>query len=206
MPGRPTVFVVDRDRRTLSSVGNLARMMNLRCRAYTSGRKFLKEYNGSQPGCVVLEVKIPDLSGLEIQRRLAAEGHAATLVFLTSHRDVSIAVQAMRAGAVHFLEKPFRTRELWDAIEEAVRLDRQRRRAEQRQRKLRQRLQAVTPKQRQVLKLIAKGKSTREIAANLGITVRGVELRRQALMKTLKAQSLVELVYYALVAAGKLQG
>lgn len=200
MRSEATVFVVDADVPAREAVRNLACMMNLRCKPYASGHQFLDVFDHSQPGCIVLEVRIPDINGFEIQERLAAQGTATPVVFLTAQATVSIAVRAMRAGALHFLEKPVRENSLWDVIEEAVRIDKERRCSVARREALDGRLGQLTPKERQVLEMIAQGKSKTAIASEIGICLRTVELRRKQLMKQLGMHSMVELVHFALLA------
>lgn len=148
----------------------------------------------------MLEVRIPDVNGLEIQERLAAQGAVIPVVFLTTQTTVSIAVRAMRVGAVHFMEKPFREHELWDTVQEAILLDARRRRAAERCETLEGQLAQLTPKEQQVLEMIAEGKSKQVIASKAGISVRTVELRRSRLMKKLGLSNLIELVVFALSA------
>lgn len=200
MNNEPTVFVVDADVPTRDAVRDLASLMNLQCEAYSSGLEFLNAYAPSRPGCLVLEVRIPGINGLEIQQRLAAQGAAIPLVFLTAQPTVSIAVRAMRAGAMHFLEKPFREHELWDTIQEALLFDDRRRSASAERRKLEQRMAALTSKERLVLGMIAEAKPNKAIASEMGVSLRTVELHRKHLMKKIGLHSSVELVRFALIA------
>ena len=196
----PTVFLVDADGPTRDAVRELVHTMNLPCEAYTSGQAFLDAYVPLRAGCVVLEVRIPDVNGLEIQQRLAAQGATIPVVFLSAQAAVSIAVRAMRGGAVHFLEKPFRDHELWDTIKEAILLDAKRRRAAAEREALEGQLADLTPGQWQVLEMIAQGKSKQTMASEAGVSVRTIELRRSRLMTKLGLGSLVELVSFALTA------
>lgn len=195
----PTVFVVDPDGRTREAVCDLADMMNLRCEGYRSGREFLDAYAPSRPGCVVLEVRIPDINGLEIQERLTAEGVMSPVVFLTTQAGVSIAVRAMRAGALHFLEKPFREPELWDAIQEAIRLDTRRRSARAERKKLKDHLGQLTFAERELLAIIAEGKPKKTAASSLRVSVRTIELRQKRLIEKLGFDSSMELLRFALL-------
>ena len=200
MNNEPTVFVVDADAPTRDAVRDLAYLMNLQCEAYSSGLEFLHAYAPSRPGCLVLEVRIPGINGLEIQQRLAAQAAAIPLVFLTAQPTVSIAVRAMRAGAMHFLEKPFREHELWDTIQEALLLDDRRRSASAERRKLEQSMAGLTSKERLVLGMIAEAKPNKAIASEMGVSLRTVELHRKHLMKKIDLHSSVELVRFALIA------
>ena len=200
MNDEPTVFLIDGDAPTHDAVGDLVDTMNLPFEGYTSGQAFLEAYDPARSGCVVLEVRIPDVNGLEIQDRLAARGASIPLVFLAARAPVSIAVRALRGGAVHFLEKPFRAHELWDAIREAVLGDAKRRRAAAEREALDRRLAELAPEERQVLELIAAGKSKQAMAAEAGVSIRTIEVRRSRLMSKLATGSLVELVAFALTA------
>jgi FixJ family two-component response regulator len=195
-----TVFVVDPDPSTGQTIRELLDGSEVGCEPYSSGREFLAVYRDDQPGCLVLEQRIPDMSGLQLQHRLAASGAALPLVFVTAGPDVSTAVEFMRGGAVHVLEKPFRSIELSEAIHEAIALDRDRRRAKNRQTRIRNRTDVLTRKERQVLELIAAGKSAKAIAGELELSVRAVELRRNSLMKKLEVDSPLELMRFAVIA------
>jgi FixJ family two-component response regulator len=199
MKSQAAVFVVDPDGPTRDAVCNLVALMNLRCRPYALGHEFLEAYSSAQAACLVSEVRIPDLNGFEIQKRLAARGSVTPIIFLTAQATVSIAVRAMRAGAFHFLEKPFREHELWDTIQEAILLDEQRRCVSTERRKLQSRLARLTPEERELLEMIAQGKPKKAIASQMDVCVRTIELRRSQLIKKLGVGSLMELVHFALV-------
>lgn len=200
MDVEPTVFMIDDDDRTRDEVRRLVETMNLKCREFWSGQEFVRDFDPSEPGCIVLEIRVPEVSGLQIQRRLAAEQVPTPLIFLTGHADVSIAVHAMRAGALHVLEKPFREYELWDTIHEAIELDRERRQVWSRRQRLRERAGRLTVKERRLMDHIAQGKSNKLIAREMGVCVRTVELHRANLMKKLEVKSLAELLHFALQA------
>ena len=195
-----TVFLIDPDPSTHGPVSEVASSLNLSCKAYTSGREFLAAYPSGAAGCLVLEVKIPDMSGLQIQRRLAADGISLPLVFLSGHTDVSLAVELMRGGAVHYLQKPLRQVELLNAIQEAVALDMARRRAAQRRRRLSEGIALLAAREREVLCRIGEGKTSRMIASELGLVVRTVELRRASLMRKLGLESSLALLRFAILA------
>jgi FixJ family two-component response regulator len=168
--------------------------MNLGCQTYASGKEFVDAYDSSRPGCVVLELRIPGADGMQVQKFLNPTGGGFPVIFLTAYPDLSIAVEAMRAGAVNFLEKPARSRELWTAIEEAIELDCQRRQVGAWRQKLSDRLGVLTPKEREVLWMIGKGKASKEIASALQVTMRAVQKHRASLAKKLEASSLLDLV------------
>ena len=203
MDHRPTVYVIDSDQSACQSVRELVSTMNLQCEVRSSGREFLDTLDPSRPGCVVMEVRVPGISGLQLQSHLNQNGIELPLIFLTARADVSIAVEAMRLGAVHFFEKPFRVHEMWTAIHEAIELDQDRRRARAWQQQLDQRTAALTPREKQVLEFLGHGKSNRDIAAELHVCVRTVEMHRARLMKKLKLTSRNELVDLAILVSAK---
>lgn len=198
--GLPTVFVVDPDDATRSAVQGLVTALNFQCQLFPTGREFFASFTDETPGCLVLEVKIPDMSGLQIQCRLARMDSTLPLVFLSSHDDVALAVQLLRGGAVHYLQKPLRPLELINAIQEAVAKDRSRRKVRHRRQWLLEQLATLTQKQREVLRLIAEGRSTKHMAAALQVSPRTIELRRNGLMKKLKLKSAASLLHFALLA------
>jgi len=201
MDNKPTVFVVDADGVVCDSIGNLAHTMNLQCETYASGWEFLEAYDPDRPGCLVLEIKIPDVNGVQIQERLSNEGSILPIIFLTNQATVSIAVRAMRCGALHVIEKPFREHELWDAVHEAVELNLKRREQASQWRELEERVSQLSVKDQAHLKMISQGESKEAMAAELGVCVRTVELRRNQLMKKLGLQTPVELIQFALAAS-----
>ncbi len=194
----PTVFLVDEDEATQRVLAELAASMQYGFQGFSSGQEFLDALDPDQPGCLIVEVRLRGISGLQLQRSLAAKELALPVLFLTAHADVPTAVRAMRAGAVHFLEKPFREAEMWDAIHEAILLDGNGRKRLVRRRFIEERLQRLTIKQEQLLELLVQGKPTRAIAAELGVSVRTVELRRAKLMKRMEVSTLPELLQLAL--------
>lgn len=202
----PAVFVVDPDPATGAMVNEVLRGSSLRCEAYGSGREFFEAYDPSRPTCLVLEMRIPDMGGLQLQRRLAAGGSPLPLVFVSGRVDVSMAVEAMRGGAVHVLEKPVRPMELWSAIQEAVAREQSRCREQEQERKMRERVAALTQKERQVVQLIAEGKSVKAVATRLGLCIRAVELRRRSLMEKLGLRSPLELMRFSILAVSEESG
>jgi FixJ family two-component response regulator len=202
---QPTVFVVDPEIATRDAVRRIACMLDLHCETCDCGREFLDAAAREGYGCAVLELKIPGMSGLQVQQRLTEQGSPLAVIFLTDKPDFSIAVHAMRAGAVHFLEKPFREYELCDTIEEAVALSRSRWEASLQKEESRALLARLTLKERQVLRLISEGHARPSIASQLGVHVRTVESRRKQLMRKLGVLSQAELVRWALAANGQLR-
>lgn len=197
MERQPTVFLVDEDAGTWEVVRELSALLNVGCETFRSGRDFVESLDASRPGCVLLEVRIPGLNGLEVQRHLTAAGVTWPVVFLAGRATVSVAVQAMRNGAVHFLEKPVREHDLWDAVQEAIRLDEERRRLRERREILDARLGRLSEGQHALLQMIADGKTNREIAGELRRCVRTIEKRRCRLMEELGVRSPSELLYLA---------
>lgn len=199
--GRPTIHVIDPDPQVRDSVRDLTSSLNLRSSTYATGREFFASHADSEPGCVVLEVRIPDMSGLQIQRRMSANGSTLPLVFLSAQADVSLAVELMRAGAVHYLLKPMRPLDVINAIQEALAIDQSRREATRRQQEIAESVAVLSAKERHVLRLIAQGLSNDAIGSELGIAIRTVELRRARLMKKLGVRSTIGLVHFALQAS-----
>jgi FixJ family two-component response regulator len=189
-----TIFVVDDDeavRRALTTAGGL---LGHPVRGFASAAEFLSAFDPTEPGCLVLDIKMPGMTGPELQRRLADDGVAIPVVMVSGHADVRIAVEAMTLGAVTLLEKPFRLDELLGHLRRAIEKDREDRAARERQAEAGNRLAALTSKEREVLEMIAAGKTNREMAGELGLSVRAVEDRRARLMKKVEAGSVAELV------------
>ena len=201
MKNKPTVFVVDADGAVRDSVSSLAYTMNLPCEGYASGREFLESYDAARPGCLVLEIRIPDVNGVQIQEQLNTEGSMLPILFLTNQATVSIAVRAMRCGALHVIEKPFREHELWDAIHEAIELNLKQRELASQRWELEERVAQLDAKDQTLLEMIAQGESKGKMATELGVCVRTVELRRTQLMRKLGLQAPVELIQFALAAS-----
>jgi two-component system, LuxR family, response regulator FixJ len=189
-----TVFLVDDDPPTLHMTLAIVKVVYHRVEAFTSATEFLAAYNPDRPGCLVLDVAMREMSGLELQRRLLREKIAIPIVFVTGHANVAMAVEAMQMGAVTFLEKPVREQLLWESIRKALDLDSQNRRRLARRQLAEERLSKLTPGEREVLDLILEGKMNKEIAAELGLSTRTIEDRRAKLMKKMDAQCVAELV------------
>ena len=197
MENDATVFVVDDDPAVLGSLGTLIRVMYPRVETYSSAADFLAAYKADRPGCLVLDVAMPGMSGLELHRVLLERQLSIPVIFITGHGNVKMAVQAMAHGAVNFLEKPFRDEELWESIRKAIEADRQNRLTHNRRTAVNSRLSKLADGEREVLELILAGNSNREIAASLNISVRTVEDRRARVMRKMEANSLAELVQLA---------
>ena len=193
MSAEQTLFVVDDDAAVGRALGSAGKLLGHPVRAFASAGEFLADYAG-EPGCLVLDIRMPGMTGLELQRKLADDGVEIPVVMISGHADVRIAVEAMTLGAVTLLEKPFRLDELLAHVRRALEKDRADRDARGRTTDTDARLAALTPKEREVLELIAAGKTNREMADDLGLSVRAVEDRRSRLMKKVNARSVVELV------------
>lgn len=181
------VFVVDDDAAVRDSISLLVRSEGLSVRTFDSARSFLAEWDRSESGCIIADLRLPGLSGLGLQERLAGVDGAPPIIFLTGFGTVPEAVRALKAGAIDFLEKPFDSAALLARVREAVARNRQRRSAARR-------LGALTRREYQVLEQVARGDTNKVVAANLGISVRTVELHRARGMRKLGARSVVEIV------------
>jgi FixJ family two-component response regulator len=189
-----TLFVVDDDvaiRRAFAGVGTL---LDIPVKAFDSAAEFLEAYSPEQSGCLVLDVKMPGMTGLELQRLLIERGVEIPIVMISGHADVRIAVDAMARGALTLLEKPFSLDELLGHIRRGLADDRAKREAQQQFQEAQARLESLTEKERQVLELIRTGCSNREMAERLNLSLRAVEDRRARVMKKMQAASLVDLV------------
>ena len=193
----PVVYVIDEEVTATDAICRVANLMNLSCRILTSGQQFLNDFDRSQHGCLVTELKISDVNGLQVLQRLREGGVLLPVIFVTAHATVPIAVRAMRAGAFHFLEKPCHEQELWDTIEAAIVADGERRRAAQERAAVQERLALLTWKEEEVLRMIGEGKSNRVIAEEMDLSVRTVEIRRNAMLKKLGFQTADELIRFA---------
>lgn len=191
---QPTLFVVDDDPAVSRALASAVHILGLPVRSFGSALEFLEAYDRTVPGCLVLDIKMPGMTGLELQKKLADEGIALPIVMISGHADVRIAVEAMERGAITLLEKPFRLDELIGKIREALERDAVTRAVQTRRAEAEAKLTALTFKEREVLELIAAGKTNKEIATALHLSIRAVEDRRSRVMKKLQVQSLAELV------------
>lgn len=193
----PIVFVVDDDAAARTSVENLLHSVGLRVEPFDSPVKFLERGLPDAPCCLVLDVRLPRMSGMELQRHLAARGMSIPIIFITGHGDIPMSVEAMKAGAMEFLTKPFRGQVLLDAIHKAIERDRSRRQENRRLAELRERLDSLTPREREVMRGVIAGKLNKEIAAELGASERTIKIHRANLMRKMGAASLADLVRMA---------
>lgn len=190
----PIVFVVDDDAAARSSVENLLHSVGLRVEAFDSAARFLDRGPADAPSCLVLDVRLPRMSGIELQRDLTARGLTIPIIFITGHGDIPMSVEAMKAGAMEFLTKPFRGQVLLDAIHKAIERDRATRQEKARLAELRGRLDSLTPREREVMDGVIAGKLNKEIAAELGASERTIKIHRANLMRKMDADSLADLI------------
>ncbi len=188
------VFVVDSDADCTESVRRLADSVALQVEAYTSGLDFFDHVNFDRPGCLVLELRLPDMSGLEFQQALRARGFTLPFIFLTTGADVPDAVTAMKAGAFDFIEKPFRSNALLSQIQSAITRDRAFREKWTKRLEAQERTARLTRRERQVMELVISGLQNKQIAERLQISPKTVEIHRYKMMRKLEAHSVAELV------------
>ncbi len=193
----PIVFVIDDDAAVRDALNSLIRSVGLRVELFGSSQEFLQYNRADTPSCLVLDVRLPGRSGLDFQRELAKANIQIPVIFITGHGDIPMSVQAMKAGAVEFLTKPFRDQDLLDAIQLALERDRVRLKQDSEIAELRQRLDSLTPREREVLPLVASGRMSKQIAAELGTSEITVKVHRASVMRKMQAESLVDLVRMA---------
>jgi len=190
----PVVYIVDDDDAIRSAVRLLLKSVGLAATAVASAQEFLTTYDPQQPGCLILDVRMPGMSGLELQQQLNMRGAIIPVIFITGHGDVPMAVEAMQQGAFDFLQKPFRDQDLIDRIQRALAKD-QTGRAELRERaRIKERMESLTAREREVLDLVTSGKPNKIMAADLGVSQRTVEIHRARVMEKMGASSLAQLV------------
>lgn len=190
----PTVYVVDDDQAIRHAMELLLRSVGLKHRIFHSGDEFLTHYASGDPGCLVLDIRMPGMGGLELQRKLTELGSTLPIIFITGHGDVPMAVKAMQEGALDFIQKPFRDQELLDRVHDALKSDSERRSELEEQAAIAKRLEKLTKREREVMDLVVTGKPNKVIAYDLGVSQRTVEIHRARVMEKMEARSLAELV------------
>lgn len=190
-----TVFIVDDDEAVLHSLSVLVEEVGLRVEIFATAQAFLDTYDPGRPGCLVLDVRMPGISGLDLQGLLKDRHIEIPIVMISGHGDIPMAVQAVQAGAVDFLEKPFRDQELLDAIQRAIELDRRTRQTSSTTQDLTARLDRLTGRQRQIMDLLVSGKPCKVISHELGISPKTVDYHRGCILETMGSDSIVELAH-----------
>jgi len=191
------VFVVDDDASMRESLKNLIRSVGLRVELFASAQEFLRSERPDVPSCLVLDVRLPGLSGLDLQRRTSDAGMEVPIIFITGHGDIPMSVHAMKAGAIEFLTKPFRDQDLLDAIQQGLERDRKAREQLAAVEELRRRFASLTPRERAVMTRVVGGLLNKQIAAELGTSETTVKIHRHQVMQKMGAGSLPELVRMA---------
>ena len=200
MKPRPVVFVVDDEPVILDSLRALLKAANWDVRTYASAKEFLDHYDGSDPACLVLDVRMPGMSGLELQDHLEKQGIDLPIIFITGHGDVPMAVEALKKGALDFIQKPFRDQDLIDRINHALDQDHDSRNILSEKREILDRMDQLTNREKEVMELVVQGNPNKIIAADLDVSQRTVEIHRARVMEKMRARSLAQLVRMSITA------
>ena len=193
----PTVFIIDDDHGMRQAVQDLVESVGLRAESFATGQEFLCRQPTSEPSCLVLDVRLPQMSGLDFQHQLTENGIQIPIIFITAHGDVPMSVRALKSGAVEFLTKPFRDQELLDAIQHALQRDRAAREQQTEVRELAGRYRSLTNREREVFGFVLSGLLNKQIASEIGASEATVKIHRGNLMQKMQAGSLIELVRMA---------
>ena len=194
---RAVVFVIDDDASMRGALDNLLGSVGLDVRVFPSPQEFMRAERPDAPGCLVLDMRLPGMSGLAVQQQLASSGIALPVIFISGHADVPISVRAMKAGALEFLTKPFNDQELLDAVHAAIERDGASRGDAARTAELHARFDALSPREREVMALVAAGRANKQIAAELGVSLVTVKVHRGHVMRKMAARSVADLVRMA---------
>lgn len=200
---KPTVYIVDDDDGMRRALGILMTTIGYEPTTFAKPTEFLSQFDPNQPGCLVLDVRMPEMSGLEVQQHLNRSGAMLPVILITGHGDIPMAVQAMKDGAFDFLQKPFRDQDLVDRINAALKLDAENRANVVRHADLRQRAESLTPREREVMALVVDGKANKVIAIDLALSERTVEIHRANVMDKMGARSVAHLVRMHLTLTGE---
>jgi FixJ family two-component response regulator len=195
--GHPTVFVVDDDASVREAVRSLLRSVGLSVETFGTAQEFLSSPRNTAPGCLVLDVRLPGIGGLELQHQLAERNLHVPIIFITGHGDIPMSVRAIKAGAVEFLTKPFRDQDLLDAVQQAIDQDRRARQQRAELAGLRQRYEGLSPREREVMALVVRGLPNKQVAGTLGTSEATVKLHRGRSMQKMQAASLADLIRMA---------
>jgi FixJ family two-component response regulator len=187
-------MVVDDDSGVRNAMRSLLKSVGLNASLFASAQEFLAAYDPNQPGCLLLDIRMPGMSGMDLQQELNLRGAVVPVIFMSGHADIPMAVEAMQHGAFDFLQKPFRDQELLDRIQRAIAQDAERRLALGEQSRIKSHLESLTDREREVLDLLTQGKQNKVIAQNLGVSPRTIEIHRARVMEKMSAQSVAELV------------
>lgn len=199
MNAQPTVFIVDDDPAMRDSLGFLIGSVGRRVETYASAEDFLEAYDTERPGCIVLDVRMPGLSGLELMEKLNEDRFAPPVVLITGHGDIPMAVRALKAGAFDFIEKPFSDQVLLERIQQALQKDSQERTEEQDRSDIERRAGRLTAREEQVFELVVAGKPNKVVASDLGLSQKTVEVHRAHVMEKMRAESFADLVKMAVL-------
>jgi FixJ family two-component response regulator len=193
----PTVFIIDDDKGMRQAIEDLVESVGLRAETFASGEEFLSRGHTSGPSCLVLDVRLPQMSGLDFQRRLTETGMQIPIIFVTAHGDIPMSVRALKSGAVEFLTKPFRDQDLLDAIQQALQHDRAAQEQQAEIQALQARYHALTPREQQVMALVVSGMLNKQIASEIGASEATVKIHRGNVMHKMQAGSVADLVRMA---------
>jgi FixJ family two-component response regulator len=196
----PTVFIVDDDEAVRESLGLLLESVDQGSKCFASGTEFLEAYSDDMAGCIVLDIRMPGMNGMELQKKLNEANSILPIIFVTGHGDVPMAVEAMQHGAVDFIQKPYREQDLLDKINQALNLDEQQRASLREKQQIIKRIDTLTPREFEVMDMMIDGNANKVIAIDLGISQRTVEIHRSRVMEKMNTHSLAHLVRMVLAA------